>query len=241
MYTIRLIIGDSGASGLVYRYLIVESSSLKKDNMWKIPVSLVYNNYSKISSPTIKRNFQSRSINLIPLHCHHFKSIVRPTRLLRQKYTTASDNSSSPLSSTSSGDTTISTRQKRIARLLYQSRKRGILETDLLLSTFASAHLSSLSDKQLDEYESLMSIPDWDIYYLAVGKKSVDQVEFIRSGIVRLNTSNKDDVAENIEAWKNSEILKMLRDHVKNRISVVENGQEKKKTGVLRMPDLKFD
>ncbi|CAG8479167.1 11588_t:CDS:1 [Ambispora gerdemannii] len=217
--------------------------------MWKISVSLMFNNYSKISSPMIKLNFQStaqRSIVSTPLHRHHFKSIIRSiisTRLHRHKYTTTSDDDSSLLSSPSSDDTTISTRQKRIARLLYQSRKRGILETDLLLSTFASAHLSSLNDKQLDEYESLVTIPDWDIYYLATGKKMVDQVEVIRSGIIRLNpSSNKDDdVNENIELWRNSEILTMLRDHVKNRISVVENDKERKKAGVLRMPDLKFD
>ncbi|OIW30045.1 hypothetical protein CONLIGDRAFT_661544 [Coniochaeta ligniaria NRRL 30616] len=36
------------------------------------------------------------------------------------------------------------------ARLLYQSRKRGTLESDLLLSTFASQHLDSISRAQLE-------------------------------------------------------------------------------------------
>jgi succinate dehydrogenase flavin-adding protein (antitoxin of CptAB toxin-antitoxin module) len=38
------------------------------------------------------------------------------------------------------------------ARLTYRSRKRGILETDLLLSTFAKVHLPSMSEAELLEY-----------------------------------------------------------------------------------------
>lgn len=43
------------------------------------------------------------------------------------------------------------------ARLLYQSRKRGILETDLLLSTFANKHLSTMSEQEMREYEKVDS------------------------------------------------------------------------------------
>ena len=39
------------------------------------------------------------------------------------------------------------------ARLLYQSRKRGILETDLLLSTFAHKHLPTMSEAEMHEYD----------------------------------------------------------------------------------------
>ena len=41
------------------------------------------------------------------------------------------------------------------ARLLYQSRKRGILETDLLLSTFAAKYLSKMSVAEMDEYDTV--------------------------------------------------------------------------------------
>lgn len=44
-------------------------------------------------------------------------------------------------------------RTTRIARLVYQARKRGTLETDLLLSTFAKTHLKELSDKELLEFD----------------------------------------------------------------------------------------
>ncbi|KAK4236683.1 endoplasmic reticulum vesicle protein 25 [Achaetomium macrosporum] len=53
------------------------------------------------------------------------------------------------------------------ARLLYQSRKRGTLESDLLLSTFASAHLAHMTPAQLAEYDLFLDENDWDIYYWA--------------------------------------------------------------------------
>ncbi|KAJ2900682.1 Succinate dehydrogenase assembly factor 2 mitochondrial [Coemansia aciculifera] len=55
-------------------------------------------------------------------------------------------------------------------RLLYQMRKRGILETDLLLSTFASEHLNTLDPKELADLDSLLSNIDWDIFYWATNK-----------------------------------------------------------------------
>ncbi|PSR74479.1 Flavinator of succinate dehydrogenase-domain-containing protein [Coniella lustricola] len=53
------------------------------------------------------------------------------------------------------------------ARLTYQSRKRGTLESDLLLSTFAAQHLSTMPIAQMREYDLLLDENDWDIYYWA--------------------------------------------------------------------------
>ena len=41
------------------------------------------------------------------------------------------------------------------ARLVYQSRKRGTLESDLLLSTFARDHLSAMTQVELKEYDKV--------------------------------------------------------------------------------------
>lgn len=38
-------------------------------------------------------------------------------------------------------------------RLVYQSRKRGMLENDLLLSTFIAKYLDRFTDKQLEQYD----------------------------------------------------------------------------------------
>jgi hypothetical protein len=48
-----------------------------------------------------------------------------------------------------------------------QSRKRGTLESDLLLSTFADANLATMSAKQLQQYDLFLDENDWDIYYWA--------------------------------------------------------------------------
>lgn len=38
-------------------------------------------------------------------------------------------------------------------RLLYQSRKRGMLENDLLLSTFAAKYLETFTEQQIEQYD----------------------------------------------------------------------------------------
>lgn len=80
------------------------------------------------------------------------------------------------------------------ARLLYQSRKRGILETDLLLSTFARKHLESMTVAELHEYDKLLDEPDWDIYYWAT----------------------RSDKRVLPERWAESQILKTLQKHSEN-------------------------
>jgi len=61
------------------------------------------------------------------------------------------------------------------ARLLYQSRKRGMLENGLLLSTFAAKFLDSMTEPDLRDYDRLINLPsnDWDIYYWATGVKPI--------------------------------------------------------------------
>jgi succinate dehydrogenase assembly factor 2 len=41
------------------------------------------------------------------------------------------------------------------ARLVYQSRKRGTLESDLILSTFAREHLPGMPEAELREYDKV--------------------------------------------------------------------------------------
>nr|CAD7405848.1 unnamed protein product [Timema cristinae] len=80
------------------------------------------------------------------------------------------------------------------ARLLYQSRKRGMLENGLILSTFAAKHLDSMSEPQMQQYDRLINLPsnDWDIFYWATGVKPTP-VEF------------------------DNEIMQLLKDHTQNK------------------------
>ncbi|MCJ1427779.1 succinate dehydrogenase assembly factor 2 [Sticta canariensis] len=68
------------------------------------------------------------------------------------------------------------------ARLLYQSRKRGTLESDLLLSTFADANLPRMTSKQLEQYDLFLDENDWDIYYWATQEPSPTSRETAEGG-----------------------------------------------------------
>lgn len=64
------------------------------------------------------------------------------------------------------------------ARLLYESRKRGMLENCILLSLFAKEHLHHMTEKQLNLYDRLINEPsnDWDIYYWATEAKPAPEI-----------------------------------------------------------------
>ncbi|KAI1761634.1 DUF339-domain-containing protein [Hypoxylon sp. FL1150] len=60
------------------------------------------------------------------------------------------------------------------ARLVYQSRKRGTLESDLLLSTFADTYLPNMTRDQMAELDRFLDENDWDIYYWATQEPPPD-------------------------------------------------------------------
>ncbi|KAL8640807.1 MAG: hypothetical protein Q9226_008704, partial [Calogaya cf. arnoldii] len=68
------------------------------------------------------------------------------------------------------------------ARLLYQSRKRGTLESDLLLSTFADTNLPLMTTKQLQQYDVFLDENDWDIYYWATQEPTPTSRETAEGG-----------------------------------------------------------
>ncbi|XP_058058928.1 succinate dehydrogenase assembly factor 2, mitochondrial [Anopheles bellator] len=83
--------------------------------------------------------------------------------------------------------------QLQKSRLLYQSRKRGMLENGLLLSTFAAKYLQGMDAKQTKLYDRLINLPsnDWDIFYWATGVKATPR-EY------------------------DNEVMNLLKEHVKN-------------------------
>ncbi|EDW61736.2 succinate dehydrogenase assembly factor 2, mitochondrial [Drosophila novamexicana] len=81
----------------------------------------------------------------------------------------------------------------RKQRLLYQSRKRGMLENDLLLSTFVAKYLKDFDEDETALYDKLINgvSNDWDIYYWATETKPTPP-EY------------------------DTDIMKLLKQHVKN-------------------------
>ncbi|ORY37803.1 DUF339-domain-containing protein [Rhizoclosmatium globosum] len=62
------------------------------------------------------------------------------------------------------------------ARLLWSVRKRGILECDLLLSTFVDKdRLKRMSAIELEQLDSLLEENDWDLYYWITQAKPVPE------------------------------------------------------------------
>ncbi|MEE3322576.1 MAG: succinate dehydrogenase assembly factor 2, partial [Pseudomonadota bacterium] len=60
----------------------------------------------------------------------------------------------------------------RRKKLLFRSWHRGTNEMDIILGNFAEKHLAALDDTQLDAYESLLEVPDPDIYNWVTGKNT---------------------------------------------------------------------
>jgi len=58
----------------------------------------------------------------------------------------------------------------RRKRLLFRSWHRGTREADLILGSFAEAHLAGFDDAQLDRYEALLDVPDPDIFDWLTGR-----------------------------------------------------------------------
>ena len=162
-----------------------------------------------------------------------------------------------------------------------QSRKRGTLESDLLLSTFAAAHLATMTPKQLQQYDLFLDENDWDIYYWATqspassptsletaegsaGEQSSETTTDYNSPAVpgqaqetdawRQSAPRSGEWAQTVGAfkpayrpvpqrWKNSEILSMLRRHVREKSAggVLEDVVVEGKAnggGLGRMPEV---
>ena len=61
---------------------------------------------------------------------------------------------------------------ERRRRLLFRSWHRGIREMDFILGRFADAHLPTLTDVELDEYERWLLVPDQQIYAWVNGSQT---------------------------------------------------------------------
>lgn len=67
---------------------------------------------------------------------------------------------------------TIEIRRKR---LKIRAWRRGIKEMDLLIGGYADAHLESMNEAELDEFEMLMDEHDQDLLSYATGLKPVPE------------------------------------------------------------------
>lgn len=159
------------------------------------------------------------------------------------------------------------------ARLVYQSRKRGTLESDLLMSTFADVHLEHMTIEQMKQYDRFLDENDWDIYYWATQEPTPTSLETAEGAGSNSNGGNSaaegTDTVKRTEAsrkggprsgewaqtvgtfkpayrpvparWKDSEILSMLRKHVKQRSAggVKDSNIQSSGKGMAFMPEVR--
>lgn len=84
-------------------------------------------------------------------------------------------------------------REVKIKRLAMRSMRRGIKEMDLILSAFAGAHLSGMTDTELSLYDQLLEESDHDLYRWVCGTEAapvqytemMDQIRSGAEGVVR--------------------------------------------------------
>jgi antitoxin CptB len=54
--------------------------------------------------------------------------------------------------------------EARRKRLLFRAQRRGFKEVDLIFGTFAAAEILQLSEAELDQFETLLTAPDQEVY-----------------------------------------------------------------------------
>lgn len=59
----------------------------------------------------------------------------------------------------------------RRKRIIYRSKQRGWLEVDVLLGSWAAAHVKNLSHAEMDDYEKILSEETIDIFNFVSGKE----------------------------------------------------------------------
>ena len=104
------------------------------------------------------------------------------------------------------------TQEQKLKRLIYKSRKRGILEMDIILSGFAAEYLNKLSKEDLEKYDLLLDELDWNVYrWITDEGADASKVTNTPNEQEAVGTGGGVDVPEH---WKNEKIIKMLKDYV---------------------------
>lgn len=58
-------------------------------------------------------------------------------------------------------------------KLVFRAWRRGFREMDLLMGSFADAHMAGLNEDEVAEFERLLVVPDWEVYAWLIGQKPV--------------------------------------------------------------------
>jgi succinate dehydrogenase flavin-adding protein (antitoxin of CptAB toxin-antitoxin module) len=59
--------------------------------------------------------------------------------------------------------------------MLYRARQRGWLELDVILGTFADRHLSTMNDKELEQFGEILALENPHLFKLCSGQTEPDE------------------------------------------------------------------
>lgn len=104
------------------------------------------------------------------------------------------------------------THEQKLKRLIYKSRKRGILEMDIILSGFAAEYLHKLPKKEVEKYDLLLDELDWNVYrWITDDKADASKVTNTPNGQEAVGTGGGVDVPEH---WSKEPIVALLKEYV---------------------------
>jgi len=90
--------------------------------------------------------------------------------------------------------------EARRKRMIYRSKQRGWLEADILMGSFAVKYVPTLSDRDLDDYEVILSVETIDIFNYVSGKdtppdhlKDLPVMRKMQDYAQRVNVSGPED------------------------------------------------
>ena len=58
-------------------------------------------------------------------------------------------------------------------KALFRAQRRGFRELDLIFDAFVKAHLARLDETQIERFEALLSVPDWQMFDWIMGHAEV--------------------------------------------------------------------
>ncbi|WP_084396485.1 succinate dehydrogenase assembly factor 2 [Henriciella aquimarina] len=63
----------------------------------------------------------------------------------------------------------------RRRKLKFRAWRRGFKEMDLIMGQFADQHIAEMSEAELQEFEQLLAIPDWEVFAWLTGNQAVPE------------------------------------------------------------------
>jgi antitoxin CptB len=63
----------------------------------------------------------------------------------------------------------------RRKRMMFRAWHRGTKELDIILGSFADQHLGAMNEAELDAFETLMEVPEPDLYNWISGREALPQ------------------------------------------------------------------